>query len=65
MFDFFIKNPISIDEIIEFLASALGCSSNKILATTFEKLNDPSFSENDLNEICCLCIYSKVDGDAS
>ena len=56
MFDFFIKNPISIDEIIEFLASALGCSSNKILATTFEKLNDPSFSENDLNEICCLCI---------
>ena len=41
MFDFFIKNPISIDEIIEFLASALGCSSNKILATTFEKLNDP------------------------
>ena len=65
MFDFFIKNPISIDEIIEFLASALGCSSNKILATTFEKLNDPNFPNNDLNEICCLCVYSKIDGNAS
>ena len=65
MFDFFIKNPISIDEIIEFLASALGCASNKILATTFEKLNDPNFPDNDLNEICCLCVYSKIDGNAS
>ena len=51
MFDFFIKNPISIDEIIEFLASALGCSSNKILATTYVKLHDTRFSEKDLNEI--------------
>ena len=49
MFDFFIKYPISVNEIKEFLALTLECS----------------FSEEDLKEFCCLCIYSKVNGDAS
>ena len=65
MFDFFIKYPISVNEIKEFLALTLECSLNKILIITSEELNNSTFSDEDLKEFCCLCIYSKVNGDAS
>lgn len=65
MFDFLIKYQVSVEEIKEFLVSVLNCSLNQVLVITSEELDCLQFVEEELNELCCLCIYSKINGDAS
>lgn len=65
MFDFLIKYPIFTEEIKKFLASMLECSVNKILMITSEELDSLKITEEELNKLCCLCVYSKIVGDAS
>lgn len=65
MFDFLIKYQVSVEEIKEFLVSILNCSLNQILVITSEELDCLQLTKEELNELYCLCIYSKISGDAS
>ena len=63
MFDFFVKNRLSPQELAAFIAVTLGCPAENVLAVTSSELQ--GIPPVELNTLRCLCLYWHVTGDAA
>ena len=63
MFDFFVKNRLSPQELAAFIAVTLGCPAENVLVVTSSELQD--IPPVELNTLRCLCLYWHVTGDAA
>jgi len=63
MFDFFVKNRLSPQELAAFIAVALGCPAENVLVVTSSELQ--GIPPVELNALRCLCLYWHVTGDAA
>lgn len=64
MINFLFKNYLSIEEIKHFLLQVFNSSEGKIVIVGIEEFNDIN-SKIEANNLSCLCVYSKIFGDAS
>lgn len=63
MFDFFVKNRLSPQELAAFIAVTLGCPAENVLVVTSSELQ--GIPPVELNALRCLCLYWHVTGDAA
>ena len=61
MFDFFVKNRLSPQELAAFIAVTLGCPVENVLVVTSSELQ--GIPPVELNALRCLCLYWHAAGE--
>lgn len=64
MINFYIKEKISPNDILNILSEIFNTSTDSIIVISVDELNTINLSESKLDKIVCLCSYTHTSGDA-